>query len=92
MRTAGFEVLRVRNSLHLLGNLVDVAAFASIARAHRARPDATPATTGDLLAASADDPGFRARLVRITDTLLWWEARLLARLPSWSLHVSARRV
>jgi hypothetical protein len=29
--------------------------------------------------------------VRAVDALLWAEARLLARLPSWSLHVSARR-
>jgi SAM-dependent methyltransferase len=89
---AGFEVDRVRNSLHLLGNLADVAAFVSIARAHRMDPDQPPETTGDLLAASASGETSAARLIRFVDQLLWWEARILAAVPSWSLHVSARRL
>jgi SAM-dependent methyltransferase len=89
---AGFEVDRVRNSLHLLGNLADVAAFVSIDRAHRSNPDRPPETTGDLLAASAGGKTPAARLIRFVDQLLWWEARILAAVPSWSLHVSARRL
>jgi len=92
VEAAGFEVRRVRNSLHLLGNLADVAAFASIARAHRRSPGEPPRTTGDLLAASAGAASPGARLVRLADAALWWEARLLSRIPSWSIHVSARRV
>jgi len=89
---AGFEILRVRNSLHLLGNLADVAAFVAIARGHRRHPERPPDTTGDLLAASAGATSTGARLVRAVDALLWWEARLLGALPSWSLHISARRI
>lgn len=89
---AGFEVDRVRNSLHLLGNLADVAAFVLIARAHRRNPDRPPETTGDLMAASAGGASPGARVIRFVDRLLWWEARVFARVPSWSLHVTARRV
>ncbi len=81
LRTAGFEILRVRNSLHVLGNVADLAAFLRLARLNRRTPG--PVTTGDLVAG-------RGRVVRGVDALLWAEARLLARIPSWSLHVTAR--
>ena len=81
LRAQGFELLRVRNSLHLLGNLADLVAFLQLARANRG--GRAPVTTGDLVAAGG-------AAVRAVDALLWAEARLLARLPSWSLHVSAR--
>lgn len=79
---AGFEVTRLRNSLHVLGNLADVAAFVRLALARRAGRAAE--TTGDLIASGG---GF----VRAVDALLYAEARLLSRLPSWSLHVWARK-
>jgi SAM-dependent methyltransferase len=78
----GFEVQRVRNSLHLLGNLADVAAFLRLDAANR--DSDTPITTADLLSAS----GFAARVV---DPLIWAEARLLSWLPSWSIHVWCKR-
>jgi hypothetical protein len=81
LRAQGFEPLRVRYSLHVLGNLADLAAFLRLAAA--GRRSGAPATTGDLLARGGGP-------VRAIDALLWAEARLLARLPSWSLHVSAR--
>jgi SAM-dependent methyltransferase len=80
---AGFSLLRLRHSLHLLGNAADVAAFAALAIANRRR-GASPATTGDLVAS-------RHPLVRAVDALLHAEARLLGRVPSWSLHLSAAR-
>lgn len=81
LEAAGFARLRVRYSLHLIGALADVAAFVALAAAsHR---DPSPHTTGDLLA--------RGGVVGAVDALLWCEAKLLSRLPSWSLHVSARR-
>lgn len=83
---AGFDVLRTRHSLHVLGNLADVAAFASLAR--RARRGERHATTGDLLAGNGGGAG---TLVRAVDRLLYYEAVLLGRIPSWGLHVSARR-
>jgi SAM-dependent methyltransferase len=89
---AGFTIERVRYSLHLAGNLADVAAFAALAARRRSRRgDVT--TTGDLLAQAARPEGAGAlgALVRGVDALLWLEARLLARLPSWALHVGARR-
>jgi SAM-dependent methyltransferase len=84
---AGFEVTRVRYSLHLLGALADVAAFAALAAA--ARRGGPPRTTGDLL-----QPGGSplAGLFRAVDALLWCEAALLSRVPSWAVHVSARRL
>ena len=92
IEAAGFETLRVRGSLHLIGNLADVAVFAALA----ARRDTRRASTGQILAASRT-PGPRAparlaaALVRGVDALLWAEARLLGRLPSWAVHVSARK-
>jgi hypothetical protein len=41
-------------------------------------------TTGDLIAQGG-------WLLRAVDAALWCEARLLGRVPSWSVHVSARR-
>jgi SAM-dependent methyltransferase len=84
VEAAGFSVLRVRNSLHLIGNLADVAVFAGLAFAQRRSGGAAPATTGDLIAS-------RHPLVRAIDALIYAEARLLGRLPSWSLHLSALR-
>jgi SAM-dependent methyltransferase len=78
----GFAVLRVRNSLHLLGGLADLAAFLRLA-ALRSR-GAPPSTTGDLVAGGG-------AWVRVVDAALWAEARLLARIPSWAIHVWARR-
>ncbi len=76
-----FELLRVRHSLHLVGNLADVGAFIYLARANQ-RGGA--ATTGDLI-------GGGGRLVRMVDNLVWAEARLFGRIPAWGLHVSARK-
>jgi SAM-dependent methyltransferase len=83
VESAGFRVRRVRYSLHALGNLADVAVFAGLALASRRAPG-RPATTGDVVAS-------RHPLVRAVDALLYAEARLLSRVPSWSLHVSAVR-
>jgi SAM-dependent methyltransferase len=80
----GFETLRVRNSLHALGNLADVAVFVALAFANWRRPEGDRATTGDVIAG-------RSLALRLVDALLYWEAKLLARVPSWSLHVSARK-
>jgi SAM-dependent methyltransferase len=82
LRAQGFELLRVRNSLHVLGNLADLVAFLRLARANRGAD--APVTTGDLVARGGV-------AVRAVDALLWAEARLLARVPSWSLHVSSRK-
>jgi len=81
---AGFRILRVRNSLHLIGNLADVAVFAGLAWARRRERPGGPLTTGDVVAS-------RHPLVRAVDALICAEARLLGRVPSWSLHVSALR-
>jgi SAM-dependent methyltransferase len=81
LAAAGFRVRRVRYSLHALGNLSDVAVFAGLALANRRAP-ARPRTTGDVIAS-------RHPFVRALDALLYAEARLLSRVPSWSLHVSA---
>lgn len=84
-----FDVVRVRNSLHFVGNLADVGAFAVLAAQQRAAGvDAPQRTTGDLLAPGSGTP---SRLVRAVDAALWWEARLLGRIPSWGLHISARK-
>jgi hypothetical protein len=107
LRAAGFAPVRTRHSLHVIGNLADVAAFAAIALRARARPGARPPTTGDLLARAAGGssasasgtrpavsrarrPGALGRLVRAADAALELEARCLARIPSWGLHVSVR--
>ena len=76
-----FEILRVRHSLHFVGNVADVGAFARLALANRGGGSVT---TGDLI-------GGGGRLVRLVDNLIWAEARLLGRLPAWGLHVSARK-
>ena len=95
IEAAGFETLRVRGSLHVIGNVADVAVFAALALA--ARRDAGRSSTGQILAA-ARAPGGRpparlaAALVRGVDGLLWAEAALLGRVPSWAVHVSARKV
>ena len=91
---AGFEILRERGSLHLLGAVADVAAFAWLALAARRGKPGT--TTGRLLAdARVPRSGARARLsaaiVRAVDRLLWAEATLIGRVPSWAIHVSARK-
>lgn len=77
-----FEILRVRNSLHALGNAADVALFLQLALANRSGD--TPRTSGDVIASGSP-------LVRAVDALVYWEARALARVPSWSIHVSARK-
>ena len=90
----GFEILRERGSLHLIGAIADVAAFAALAFA--ARRGTPNATTGQILAASRA-PGrgvstrLAAALVRGVDGLLWAEATLIGRVPSWAIHVSARK-
>jgi len=81
---ADFRVLRIRNSLHLIGNVADVAVFAALAFANRRARAGGPATTGDVVAS-------RNPLVRAVDALIHAEAVVLGRLPSWSLHVSAVR-
>jgi SAM-dependent methyltransferase len=94
IEAAGFEILRERGSLHLIGGVADVAVFAALALA--ARRGASNATTGRILAASRA-PGRRAgarllaALVRGVDGLLWAEATLIGRMPSWAIHVSARK-
>jgi SAM-dependent methyltransferase len=80
VEAAGFRLLRVRNSLHALGNAADVAVFAGLALASRGGAP----TTGDVVAS-------RHPLVRAVDALLHSEARLLARVPSWSVHLSAMK-
>ncbi len=84
VEAAGFRVLRVRHSLHALGNVADVAVFVGLAFANRRTHRDGPLTTGDVVAS-------RHALVRVVDALLYAEARLLGRLPSWSLHLSAVR-
>jgi hypothetical protein len=84
LRSSGFETVRVRNSLHVLGNLADVAVFVGLAFANRRRPAGLPMTTGDVIAR-------KGLALRAVDALLYWEARLLGRVPSWSLHVTTRR-
>jgi SAM-dependent methyltransferase len=84
VEAAGFRLLRVRNSLHALGNAADVAVFAGLAFANRRAGGGRTTTTGDVVAS-------RHPLVRAVDALLHAEARLLARVPSWSIHASAVR-
>lgn len=90
LETAGFAPRRERNSLHLAGNLADVAFFAGVGLLRRfAR--AREVTSGSVLAAAAE-PGARRGLgalaVRAVDRILWAEATLLGRLPSWGLHLT----
>lgn len=82
IRSLGFRVLRVRNSLHAIGNVADVALFLGLAIANRER--SASVTSGDVIAS-------RSRAIRAVDALVYWEARLLGALPSWSIHVTARR-
>ncbi len=92
LEAQGFEILRVRHSLHVIGNLADVGVFLALAAARMA--GSAPRTTGDLVAGASDPvaAGSAAALaIRAVDRLLWLEARLLGRLPSWGLHVSARK-
>ncbi len=93
VESAGFEISRVRYSLHLVGALADVAVFAGLAATRAFTGE--PRTTGDWVARGAEarsgGGGLFARAVAAVDALLWCEARLLSRLPSWSLHVSAQR-
>ncbi len=94
IEAAGFEILRVRGSLHVIGNVADVATFAALALAARTR--SRRGSTGEILAASrAPGRGVSARiaatLVRGVDAVLWLEAMLLGRVPSWAVHVSARK-
>jgi len=84
LRASGFEVIRVRNSLHVLGNLADVMLFIGLALANRRRPAGSLTTTGDVVAQ-------KSPAVRAVDARLFWEARLLGRVPSWSIHVTVRR-
>ena len=94
IEAAGFEILRVRGSLHLIGNIADVAVFAALALAESSR--SARASTGQILAA-ARAPGqhaparLAAALVRGVDALLWAEAMLLGSVPSWAVHVSGRK-
>ncbi len=84
LRASGFEVVRVRNSLHVLGNLADVMLFIGLAFANQRRPAGSLTTTGDVIAR-------KSPVLRAVDALLCWEARLLGRIPSWSIHVTARK-
>jgi SAM-dependent methyltransferase len=92
---SGFAVERIRYSLHIAGNLVDVVTFAGLALRSRMGGDRR-LTTGDLLArGEPSERGAHTRgsaAVRWVDGLLWLEARALARVPSWCVHVTARKV
>ena len=79
----GFEPRGDRNGRHLRGNLADVAAVVRLEGEWRS--SGTRRTTGDLVAAGG-------ALIRAVDGLLWAEATLLSRLPSWSIHVWSRKV
>lgn len=97
LREAGFRLERERFSLHVLGNLADVVVFCSIALLTRLRRGRPALTTGDVMAGSRSaQPGLLGRMVawgvRGVDFALWLEARGLGRIPSWCLHLSARRV
>lgn len=84
LRASGFEAVRVRNSLHVLGNLADVMLFIGLSFANRRRSAGSLTTTGDVIAR-------KSPVLRAVDALLCWEARLLGRIPSWSIHVTARK-
>jgi SAM-dependent methyltransferase len=87
IRGAGFQVVRRRYSLHVLGNLADVGVFLLLARRQRAAGTGFATTTGDIL----DGESGAGLLVRSVDRALWFEARLAGRIPTWGLHVSARK-
>lgn len=93
LRAAGFAPERLRYSLHIFGNLADLVAFVVLALiGPRSAGDAV--TTSDFLQrdpGTGSGAGVRSLLFRSVDWLLWLEARVLSRLPSWSVHVSARR-
>jgi SAM-dependent methyltransferase len=96
LESAGFRVVRTRYSLHILGNLADVAVFSGIALLQRWRRGEAPLTTGDVLSgARSGDARPWARVggwgVKLVDAALWLEARWLGRCPSWCLHVTAVR-
>jgi SAM-dependent methyltransferase len=96
LTAAGFAVERTRYSLQVLGNFADVATFAALAWQRRRHPD-RPLTTADVLEKSQADHArplarLQAAVVRAADLALWLEARLLARVPSWCVHLDARRV
>ncbi|MGH0033398.1 MAG: class I SAM-dependent methyltransferase [Myxococcota bacterium] len=97
LERSGFQAERTRYSLHLLGNLADVAVFCGIAALARGRRDRAALTTGDVVAgARRADAGVLARIaglgVRGVDAALWLEACWLGRLPAWCLHVTARKL
>lgn len=96
VRNTGLQIERVRYSLHLAGNIADVAAFAALAASARLRPDRPAPTTGTLMASTTPQRRGRAGLVaagliRSVDAILWLEAKLLGRVPSWNVHLTARR-
>jgi SAM-dependent methyltransferase len=93
LAAAGFEVRRERNSLHLAGNVADVGLFAGLALLRR-MGRARTTTSGSVIAAAAGDEGREkpgALAVRAVDRILWFEARLLGRVPSWSVHLTCQR-
>jgi len=93
LESAGFTPVRERNSLHLAGNLADVALFAGLGLARRfSRAGAV--TSGTVMAAAAERNGHASPgklAVRAVDRILWAEAALLGRVPSWGLHLTCRR-
>lgn len=97
IRAAGFEIVSLRHSLHLAGNLSDVLAFAWLAARGASAHDGEALTTSTLVARAAElRQGGRGtiggRFVQLADAALWWEATLLGRIPSWAVHVCARRL
>ena len=97
LRRKGFEVVRSCYSLHFVGNVLDVAAFVAIALAIRRRRGKGVVATGTLMAKAArrgEHAGLKDvlwALIQLSDRFLWGEARLLSRVPSRSVHVTARR-
>ena len=93
LAAAGFGVLRERNSLHLIGNLADVSFFVGLGLLRRCAR-ARDVTSGSVLAAAATHDGHATAgklAVRALDRILWAEAALLGRIPSWGLHLTCRR-
>ena len=95
LEASGFEIQTRSYSLHLVGNVADVVAFVGILAAVDLRKAGPALTTGTLTARSArregDTRGFLNVLIRFVDGLIWAEAKLLSRLPSWSVHLTARK-